>query len=124
MLADRDSLEASLYRDIVKSRLEAIRAFQSIVDADARRKCSSNISLTTCGFSTPRGARDGEIMESRLLTEGVVVDDLTAKEKLGRVDIKYRTAAGKHIIVELKKVGRKMELHELLQQEPASTLAS
>src|SRR5262249_53999566 len=61
-------------------------------------------------------ATGSEMMESRLVKEGIAVDDLTEKEKLGRVDIKYRTAAGKHIIVELKRFGRKMELHELLQQ--------
>lgn len=55
-------------------------------------------------------------METRLLSEGVIVEDLTEKEKLGRVDIKYRTTAGKHIVVELKKVQRKMKLIELQQQ--------
>jgi hypothetical protein len=38
VLADRDALEASLYRDIVKSRLEAIRSFQHIVDTDQKEK--------------------------------------------------------------------------------------
>src|SRR5690606_3279327 len=46
----------------------------------------------------------------------VVVTDLTEKEKLGRVDIKYRTTAGKHIVVELKRVNRKMKLLELQEQ--------
>src|SRR5690606_14692770 len=57
-----------------------------------------------------------DIMESRLLEEGVIVEDLTDKESLGRVDIKYRTMAGKHLIVELKKAGRKMKLLELQEQ--------
>ena len=55
-------------------------------------------------------------MEKRITEEGVVIDDLIEKEKLGRVDIKYRTSAGKHIIVELKKAGRRLPLHELEQQ--------
>lgn len=55
-------------------------------------------------------------MESRLTAEGVIIDDLTEKERLGRVDIAYRTNAGKHIIVELKKAGRKMKLLELQEQ--------
>jgi len=41
---------------------------------------------------------------------------LTQKEKLRRVDIAYRTNAGKHIIVELKKAGRTMQLLELVAQ--------
>jgi hypothetical protein len=55
-------------------------------------------------------------MESRLIDAGVLTDDLTEKEKLGRVDIAYRTNAGKHIIVELKKADRKMKLLELQAQ--------
>ena len=61
-------------------------------------------------------ATDSEIMESRLTKEGVITDDLTEKEKLGRLDIAYRTNAGKHIIVELKKSERKMKLLELQEQ--------
>ncbi len=38
VLADRDSLEASLYRDIVKSRLDAIQDFQTIIDEDAKER--------------------------------------------------------------------------------------
>ena len=39
-------------------------------------------------------ATDSEVMESRLIEEGVFTDDLPQKEKLGRVDIAYRTNAG------------------------------
>jgi len=41
---------------------------------------------------------------------------LTADEKRGRVDIRYRTAAGKHIIIELKKYDRKVKTEELTTQ--------
>ena len=34
---------------------------------------------------------------------------LTPEEKKGRVDIRYRTAASKNIIIELKKVRREIE---------------
>jgi hypothetical protein len=118
VLADRDALEASLYRDIVKSRLEAIRAFQKIVDADAKEKVLQKYLFDHLWLLDPAWERatGSEVMETRLLDEGVVVEDLTEKEKLGRVDIKYRTTAGKHIIVELKKVQRKMNLLELQEQ--------
>ena len=36
VLAHRDTLEAARYRDIVRSRLEAIRDLQGLVDADRR----------------------------------------------------------------------------------------
>lgn len=118
VLADRDSLEASLYRDIVKSRLDAIRDFQTIIDEDAKERVLQKYLFDHLWLLDPAWERatGSQIMESRLTTEGVLVEDLTEKERLGRVDIAYRTQAGKHVIVELKKVGRKMALLELVEQ--------
>lgn len=118
LLADRDALEASLYRDIVKSRLEAIRAFQKIVDEDAKERVLQQYLFKHLWLLDPAWDRatGTEVMESQLLEDAGVVNDLTEKEKLGRVDIKYQTTAGKHVVVELKKVGRKMKLLELQEQ--------
>ena len=118
VLADRDVLEAALYRDIVKSRLDAIKDFRGIVDDDAKEKVLQKYLFNHLWLLDPAWERatDSEIMESRLTEEGVITDNLTEKEKLGRVDIAYRTNAGKHIIVELKKAGRKMKLLELQEQ--------
>lgn len=118
ILADRDALEASLYRDIVKSRLEAIKGLQDLVDDDAKERALQSYLFDHLWLLDPSWERatGSEIMESRLAEEGVIVSDLTEKEAKGRVDIKYRSMAGKHIIVELKKAGRKMELLELQAQ--------
>ena len=118
VLADRDSLEASLYRDIVKSRLDAIRDFQAIIDEDAKERVLQKYLFDHLWLLDPAWERatSSPIMESRLTTEGVLIEDMTEKERLGRVDIAYRTNAGKHVIVELKKVGRKMGLLELVEQ--------
>lgn len=118
LLADRDALEATLYRDIVQSRLEAIKEFQKIVDDDAKERVLQkylfdHLWLLDASWERATGS---EIMESRLREEGVIVDDLTKKEDLGRVDIAYRTTAGKHIIVELKRAGRQMRLIDLQEQ--------
>lgn len=118
LLADRDALEASLYRDIVKSRLEAIRAFQKIVDEDAKERVLQQYLFKHLWLLDPAWDRatGTEVMESALLEEAGVANSLTAKEKAGRVDIKYQTTAGKHVVVELKKVDRKMKLLELQEQ--------
>jgi hypothetical protein len=118
ILADRDALEASLYRDIVKSRLEAIKGLQDLVDDDAKERALQSYLFDHLWLLDPSWERatGSEIMESRLVEEGVIVEDLTEKERLGRVDIKYRTMAGKHVIVELKKARRKMKLLELQEQ--------
>lgn len=118
LLADRDSLEASLYRDIVKSRVDAIREFQKLVEDDAKEKVLQKYLFDHLWLLDPSWERatGSEIMETRLTDEGVIVADLSEKEKLGRVDIKYRSMAGKHIIVELKRVDRQMKLLELQEQ--------
>ena len=118
VLADRDSLEASLYRDIVKSRLEAIEGFQSIVDEEAQERVLQKYLFNHLWLLDPAWERatDSSVMETRLAEAGVLTEDMTEKERLGRVDIAYRTNAGKHIIVELKKVERKMKLLDLQDQ--------
>lgn len=118
LLADRDSLEASLYRDIVRSRLDAIQEFQKIVDENTKERVLQRYLFNHLWLLDPAWERaaGSELMEKRLVSAGVIIDDLDEKEKLGRVDIAYRTYAGKHIIVELKKVGRRMKLLELQEQ--------
>ena len=56
-------------------------------------------------------------MEEAVTKEWKKLDTrLTANEKRGRVDIRYRTAAGKHIIIELKRYDRKVAAEELSTQ--------
>jgi hypothetical protein len=49
-------------------------------------------------------------------------DELDAKEILtdpelnGRYDIKYKMTSGKHVIIELKRAGRKLDQYDLLKQ--------
>lgn len=118
ILADRDALEATMYRDIVKSRLDAISNLLNLVDDNEKEKALQNYLFDHLWLLDPAWERatGSEILESRLLDAGVIVEDLTEKEKLGRVDIKYRTNAGKHIIVELKRAGIKLKLIDLQTQ--------
>ena len=118
ILADRDSLEASLYRDIVKSRLDAIRSFQGITDDNAKERVLQQYLFEHLWLLDPSWERatGSALMESRLINEGIFIEDLTEKERLGRVDIAYRTMAGKHIIIELKRAGLKIKLIELSEQ--------
>jgi hypothetical protein len=117
-LADRDSFEASLYRDIVKSRLDAIKDFQGIVDDNAKESVLQKYLFDHLWLLDPAWERAtaSEVMETRLTTDGVLIQDMTEKERLGRVDIAYRTMAGKHIIIELKRANQKMKLLELQDQ--------
>ncbi len=117
LLADRDALEAALYRDIVRSRLEVIRAFQRIVDENMAERVLQeylfgHLWLLDTAWERATGS---ELIESRLREIGVA-EDATQEEELGRVDIAYRTNAGKHIIVELKRAQRSIKLLDLVGQ--------
>ena len=118
VLADRSSYEAALYRDIVKSRLDTIRGFVELVDGDAVEKALQRCLFDNLWLLDPAWERatGSERIESRLMDKGVIVDNLTKKEEMARVDIAYRTSAGKHIIVELKRAGRRLRLLDLQEQ--------
>lgn len=55
-------------------------------------------------------------MEQRLIQAGIVVNDASVKEKLGRVDIAYRLISGKHVLIELKRANRTLTGGELFDQ--------
>ncbi|RUO38137.1 ATP-binding protein [Aliidiomarina shirensis] len=118
LLGDRDALEASLYRDIVNSRLDAIKQFNNLLDQDAKEKVLQEYLFNHLWLLDPSWERasGSEAIESKLIAEGVIIDDLTKKEELGRVDIAYKTSAGKHLIIELKRAGASVTLHGLNEQ--------
>ena len=118
LLADRDSLEASFYKDIVSNRLDVINELQQLVDDNRRERVLQKYLFDHLWLLDPAWERatGSEEMERRLrLTEEFRNDDET-KEKYGRVDIRYRTVAGKHVIVELKRATVRTGIYELADQ--------
>ncbi|HDS1675908.1 TPA: ATP-binding protein [Stenotrophomonas maltophilia] len=120
LLMNQEYYEASLYGDIVKSRVEAIRKFRDLADAQAKEKVLQehlfkNLWLLDAGWERASGS---ETMERQLRTHFPrdFADNLTDEESKGRIDIKYRSNAGVHIIVELKKYERAMTLDQLNEQ--------
>ena len=119
LLADRDSLEASLYRDIVKSRLEALKDFCKIVDDNDKEKVLQKYLFDHLWLLDPaceRAAGSERIEESLKTQFRDFSADLTEEESKGRLDIRYKTSTGKHMIIELKRVKRVMKLPELQDQ--------
>lgn len=119
LLADRDSLESSMYRDIIRSRLETIRSFTNLVDENMKEKVLQKYLFDHLWLLDPMWDRatDSERMEQTLKKEfKEFASNLSDKESKGRLDIRYKTNAGSHIIVELKKVRRRMKLPELVEQ--------
>ena len=114
-----DELEATLYYQIIKERIEIIKKFQQITDEDMREKVIQEYLFNHLWLLDPAWERvDGtEFMERTVLNAlDVVFDKLSPEEKSGRLDIGYKSTAGKHIIIELKKAKRVINVGELTTQ--------
>jgi len=106
LIGSMDDLEASLYRDIAQGRLSIIRAFRNAVDDNEKEKVLQERLFKHLWLIDPAWERatGSEIVESALKKEpGFAQASLTKEEAEGRIDITYRTYAGKHIIIELKR---------------------
>ena len=118
LLADKDSLEASFYRDIVRNRLDVIRKLQELTDNDAKERVLQEYLFDHLWLLDPAWERatGTEAMEQRLQLKDPFYDDDDTKGKYGRVDIRYRTVAGKHVIIELKRASVRTGIYELGEQ--------
>lgn len=113
-----DELEAIHYYEIVKARLGVIKEFERILPDSRERILQKHIfdHLWLLDPSWERASTNQRVEEA-VTTEFNDIDaHLTSEEKKGRIDIRYRTAAGKHVIIELKKYERSVTVYELLEQ--------
>ncbi|MAT53905.1 MAG: ATP-binding protein [Saprospirales bacterium] len=118
LLADKDSLEASFYRDIVKNRLEVIIKLNDLTDENVKERVLQEYLFDHLWLLDPSWERatGSEALEERLRLKKFFMNDKITKQKYGRVDIRYRTVAGKHVIVELKRVSEKPYIYALADQ--------
>ncbi len=120
---DQNDLEATVYRDIVKGRLEAIRILKDAVSRNDKEKVLQQILFDRLWLLDPSweratGTEEIEKQFKSIFPPGAPNSDGDAEEAAskGRFDITYRTIPGKHVIVELKRAGRKVTLLELAEQ--------
>ena len=114
-----DDLEASVYYQIAKERLEVIGKLHGLVDESAKEKVLQNHLYRHLWLLDPSWERatHTEIMEQRITTAlGKVVDSLTPEQKAARLDIYYSTTGNKHVIIELKRANRVLTTTELQGQ--------
>lgn len=119
ILASLDDIEASLYHQIARERVAVIEALTEKVDEDAREAVIQEHLFKNLWLLDPSWERATatEFMESRVEKEfGAIDAELTDEERAGRVDIKYRTTSGKHVVVELKRAGRVLKETEIVEQ--------
>ncbi|MGA7733588.1 MAG: ATP-binding protein [Chloroflexia bacterium] len=113
-----DDLEAVYYYQIVKARVGVLKEFEGLVVGAQERVIQKYLfeHLWLLHPSWERASTD-QTIEKAVQSEWKKLDaKITEEEKKGRIDIRYRTAAGKHIIVELKKYDRKVKVTDLVEQ--------
>lgn len=114
-----DELEATMYYQIIKERIEIIRKFQQITDDNMREKVIQEYLFNHLWLLDPSWERvDGtEYMEKTVLNAlNSEFDKLSEEEKKARLDIGYKQTVGKHVVVELKRSERVVKTGELTQQ--------
>lgn len=116
-----DEIEAVHYHQVAKGRLEVIRRFERLVDstpAIKERVLQEYIfdHLWLLHPSWERASTNPRIEETVTKEFDAVIAKLSEEERKGRIDIRYKTAAGRHVIIELKKYDRPVNIYELQQQ--------
>lgn len=120
VLSKADSYESALWVDILRSRVEAISGFRNLTSINDKevvlqKHLFNHLWMLDPAWeratSTPRIEQD-----LREFYPGEFAMDAEGNEIRGRVDIRYATNSGKHIIVELKRYRRKVDIDELFQQ--------
>ena len=119
MLGDVDKLEAAHYLNITRCRMEVLKKFQNLVKENAKERVMQEYLFDHLWLLDPswdRAGEDKEMEESFRTACGATDADLTRDEENARVDIRYRTYAGMHVIVELKRHGIRENIHDLTRQ--------
>jgi hypothetical protein len=114
-----DEIEAAQYGEIARGRLRIIESFIGLVDADEKEKVIQKHLFDHLWLLNPSWERasTNQRIEESVMTEFAAIDvGLSNEEKKGRIDIRYRTAAGKNIIIELKRYSVKVKTGELVDQ--------
>ena len=120
IFADLDDIEASLYHQILSGRIEVIEALESKVDSNELESVIRDYVYSHLWLLDPAWERatDTEYVESGLRKEFIdfAESEISEDERKARFDIKYSTTSKTHVIIELKRPERKMELGDLLKQ--------
>lgn len=114
-----DELEATLYYQIVKERIEVIKLLHEKVESNALEKVIQEHLFTHLWLLDPSWERatDSWAMEQRVGKFMEHIDaGLTDEEKRARLDIRYKQVSNKHVIIELKRPERTVDVWELGKQ--------
>jgi hypothetical protein len=120
LLGQQDAYEAGLWVDILRSRVQAIEKLQDLTDANEKEKVLQQHLFDHLWLLDPSWERatGSETMEENLrkIAPKLFAKDQLDKEITGRIDIRYKTVGGKHVIVELKRYDLVVDARKLAEQ--------
>lgn len=129
LLGQQDAYEAGLWSDILRSRLQAIEQLQNLTDSNEKeavlqRHLFEHLWLLDASWERATGSEHME-QNLRKIQPGLFAMTKEQKEITGRIDIRYRTVSGRHVIVELKRYDLTVDARVLAEQgaKYASALA-
>ncbi len=122
ILKNVQDVEESLYYDIVQQRLQVIEELKDHLDNNVKERVVQeylfeHLWLLDPSWDTPIQVTGRK--EERIQSAFKDIDaSLTEEERSGRVDIRYQTVAGKHVIIELKryKINYKYDKYDAARQ--------
>jgi hypothetical protein len=107
IFSEMQDIEATLYYDIASQRIAVInKLIKSVSDNDKEKILQEHLfdNLWLLDASWDRATAGTGHLEKSVTDEFKnVTNRLTADEKKGRIDIRYRNSTNKHIIIELKR---------------------
>ena len=118
LMSGVDEIEAASYHDIAEGRLKVIARLRNLLP-DALEKALSQHLFNHLWLLHPSWERAASAarLEESVQTEFDKIDArLTDDEKRGRVDLRFQSVPGKHVIVELKRYTRRVSVTSLLAQ--------
>ena len=120
LLGAQDEYETALWGDILRSRVDAIRRFENLTATNQkehvlRDHLFDHLWLLDPSWERATGSNQMEQALSKIDPDNFP-EDRDGNEIRGRVDIRYATAAGVHIIVELKRYSVTSKLDVILEQ--------
>lgn len=114
-----DEIEAMFYYKVTEGRMKVIKAFEDKVNENLKEKIIQEYLYNHLWLLDPAWERSigSETMEQTISKEFEKIDvDLSDEEKKGRIDIKYKTYADTHIIIELKRPSVTTYCNKLIAQ--------
>lgn len=120
VLARQSDYESALWVDILRGRVNAISQFQELSSADEKETVLQKHlfhNLWLLDASWERAALSEKMEENlRKVAPPLFAMNASQKEITGRMDIRYATIAGTHVIVELKRYSVPTDIDDLYNQ--------